>query len=190
VETLGARVCSKALGAGQWLALGAALGMTALGACSRHGPSPSDAAAVQGRQTPSGQPVPRYVSLKFDKVNARAGQGDDYDLKWVYHAKGLPLQVVAETEEWRRVCDAQGSLSWVHRRTTDGRRTVLRNQAEGLPLRARPDDGAPETALLVGHAVAELKDCSGGWCRIAVGHSKGWIRAGEVWGLAPEPQCR
>src|SRR6185437_5073069 len=56
------------------------------------------------RQTPSGMPVPRYVSLKFDKVNARSGPGDDHRLLFVYRVRGLPLQVIAETSEWRRVC--------------------------------------------------------------------------------------
>ena len=62
------------------------------------------------RQTPSGQPVPRYVSLKFDKVYARAGPGEDHRLLWVYEAKGLPVQVIAENIEWRRICDPDGVL--------------------------------------------------------------------------------
>ncbi len=186
-----ARNCSKAVRAGQWAALGLSLTPLPLGACSRHAGTPAPQAVQPGgRQTPSGLPVPRYVSLKFDKVNARGGPGDDYDLKWVYHVKGLPLQVVAETDEWRRVCDAQGSLSWVHRRTTDARRTVMRTAAEPLAMRERPDAASPETATLVGHAIAELKECRDDWCRLAVGRAKGWAPAEEVWGLAPAPQCR
>jgi SH3-like domain-containing protein len=169
------------------LLAGVVLSALALAGCSRHATQP---VPVQGRQTPSGQPVPRYVSLKFDKVNARAGPGDDYDLKWIYRVKGLPLQVVAETDEWRRVCDAQGAMSWVHRRTTDGRRTVMRTQAVALVLHARPDETSPEAATLVGRSLAELKDCQGDWCRVAVGRAQGWLRSDEVWGLAPAPQCR
>ena len=69
--------------------------------------------ADEDRPTPSGLPVPRYVSLKFDKVNARSGPGDDHRLLWVYHVRGLPVQVVAESNEWRRICDPDGALSWV-----------------------------------------------------------------------------
>ena len=188
--TLGARVCSKAVRVGQGFALGLTLAVAPLTACSQHSKGPEAARQTGVRQTPSGLPVPRYVSLKFDKVNARGGPGDDYDLKWIYRVKGLPLQVVAETDEWRRVCDAQGSLSWVHRRTTDARRTVMRTQAQDLALRAGPDDASPEVAVLVGHAIADLKDCKGDWCRLSVGHAKGWARATEVWGLTAAPQCR
>ena len=191
MRTLGARVCSKAVRAGQWAALALTLATLALDGCSRHSKTPEAAAAqAGGRQTPSGLPVPRYVSLKFDKVNARGGPGDDYDLKWVYRVRGLPLQVVAETEEWRRVCDAQGALSWVHRRTTDARRSVMRTQAQDLALHAGPDAASAATATLVGHAIAELKSCRGEWCEIAVGRARGWVKATDVWGVAPEPQCR
>ncbi len=187
MDTLGTKVCSKAAGGGQWgvgLAIAAAL---CLGACSRH----SDQAAPQaGRQTPSGFPVPRYISLKFDKVNARSGPGDDYKLLWIYHVKGLPLQVVAETDEWRRVCDYTGAMSWIHRRTTEAARTVLLTQAQDLQLRARPTDAAAASAVLVGRSIAELKGCKDGWCQIAVGHAKGWAPATAVWGTADAPQCR
>ena len=94
-----------------------------------------------GRETPSGLPVPRYVATKFETVNARSGPGDDYATVWTYHTRGLPLQVVAETEEWRRVCDPDGAVAWVHRRTVAETRRVMRTAASDLPLRAHPADG-------------------------------------------------
>ena len=80
--------------------------------------------------------MPRYVALKHDPANARVGPGDDYKLLWIYHAKGLPLLVVEETAEWRRVRDPDGGLSWVHKRVIDGERTVMRTEASDQPLRA------------------------------------------------------
>ena len=189
--TLGAKVCSKAAGAGQWAAALAAVAALGPAACSRHSQAPQpNPVQAGGRQTPSGFPVPRYVSTKFDKVNARVGPGDDYAVKWVYRVKGLPLQVVAETDEWRRVCDADGSLSWVRGRTTDARRSVMRTQPQDLALHAKPDDGSAEVATLVGHAIAELKVCQGDWCQLSVGHAKGWARADQVWGTTAAAQCR
>ena len=87
-------------------------------------------AANAERSTPSGLPVPRYVTLKFGEVNARAGPGDDHRLLWIYRVRGLPVQVVAETTEWRRICDPEQGLAWVHRRTTDGRRMVMQAREE------------------------------------------------------------
>ena len=149
------------------------------------------AAAPKPRPTPSGLPVPRYVTLKFDPVNARAGPGDDHRLLWVYHAKGLPVQVVAETDEWRRVCDPDGGLSWVHKRTTDGRRSVMRTSPGPAAIRAAPRAGAPVLAYLAPRALADLDRCDkGGWCKVKAGRASGWALASDLWGTADAPQCR
>jgi SH3-like domain-containing protein len=147
-------------------------------------------AAPADKTTPSGLPVPRYVSLKFAEVNARAGPGDDSRLLWVYRAKGLPVQVVAETDEWRRICDPEGGLAWVHKRTTDGRRTVMRLSPAPLALRDGARADAHVSAYLQSRALADLDRCDKGWCKIKAGARSGWTPAGEVWGTAETPQCR
>ena len=147
-------------------------------------------AADAARPTPSGFPVPRYVSLKFDEVNARGGPGDDYKLLWVYRVKGLPLQVVAETPEWRRVCDPQRGLAWVKATGVDGRRTVLSLSPVPLALRGKPDPAAKIEAYLAARAVAELDRCKGGWCRVKASGAAGWVVAADVWGADDQRQCR
>jgi SH3-like domain-containing protein len=148
------------------------------------------AALAADRPTPSGLPVPRYVSLKFDEVNARSGPADDHRRLWIYQVKGLPVQVVAETQEWRKVCDPDGGSAWVHRRTTDGRRMVMRTQTTPLALRRRPEAPMRPFAYLNPRSLAALDRCSEGWCRIRVGRTTGWAPAGELWGTNDRPQCR
>lgn len=148
------------------------------------------AALAADRPTPSGLPVPRYVTLKFGKVNARAGPGDDHRLLWVYQAKGLPVQVVAETSEWRRVCDPEGGLAWVHRRVTDGRRAVINLSPRPTPLLRKPKAGAQPAAYLKPKSMAQLVRCQKGWCRVKADGASGWAREGTLWGTAPAPQCR
>ena len=150
----------------------------------------SFAAEKTDRPTPSGLPVPRYVSLKFEKVNARSAPGDDSRLLWVYKTKGLPVQVVAETAEWRRICDPEGGLAWVHRRTTDGKRMVMRLQPDALAMHAKPEDKSRVVADLASRALADLDRCKDGWCRLKASHTSGWVPAAEVWGTAEDPQCR
>ncbi len=142
------------------------------------------------RQTPSGMPVPRYVSLKFDTVNARAGPGDDYRLLWVYKVRGLPLQVVAETAEWRRVCDPDGALAWVHKRVTDGRRMTMNTSQALVPLLQKARDDAKVAAYLNPRSLAALDRCRKGWCRVRADHASGWVRQGGLWGAADGLQCR
>ncbi len=148
------------------------------------------AATPVTRPTPSGLPVPRYVSLKFDEVNARAGPGDDYRMLWVYRARGLPVQIIEETADWRRICDPQGGRAWVKATGVDGRRTVLSLQPGAVAVRARPDAIAPVRAYLAAKAVARLDRCRGGWCRIQAASASGWLLAAQVWGTDDVRQCR
>lgn len=140
--------------------------------------------------TPSGLEVPRYVSLKYAEVNARNGPDEAHRLLWIYHAKGLPVQVVAETREWRRICDPEGGLAWVHKRTTDGRRSAMRVLPTNLPLLGAPKAGAKVSAYLKGRSVAQLDKCEKGWCKLRADGSAGWAQESDIWGADPAVQCR
>jgi SH3-like domain-containing protein len=133
--------------------------------------------------------VPRYVSLKFDEVNARGGPGDDYRLLWVYRARGLPVQVVEETSEWRRVCDPMGGLAWVKATGVDGRRTAIPLRSSPQPLLDKPQPYAKVEAVLAARAVARLDRCKAGWCRLKAPGGSGWAPAAELWGADDRPQC-
>lgn len=142
------------------------------------------------RPTPSGFPVPRWVSLKFGEVNARSGPGDDYPAVWTYEVRRLPVVVIEETREWRKICDPDGQSAWVHKRTIDGARTVFRSAAQPLPLLARPDAKARVSAILAPRSVAELDRCEGGWCRIHADDIHAWAPVTTLWGAGPPTGCR
>ncbi len=181
-------VFSKAPSKGQW-GRPAGLACVLLVAVLAASGGDAAAAATPGERTPSGEPVPRYVTLKAAPVNARGGPGEDYRALWRFVAKGLPLQVIEETADWRRVCDPEGGVGWVRATALDGRRTVMRTRDGDLPLRARPAADARVVALLAARATADLIACKSGWCRISVDHATGWVRAGDVWGGAESLQC-
>lgn len=135
-------------------------------------------------ETPSGQPVPRFVSLKFGKINGRAGPDRAYPIRWVYQRKSLPVRVIAETEEWRRIQDPEGSISWVHRSQIDGRRTGIVRPARDMRvgLHVRPESSARITAWASDGVIVDITDDRPGWREIRTGRFKGWVPAAEVWG--------
>jgi len=168
----------------------ALLPLLALAACGEHGDEGKDCPPTARTSAVSGYCVPRYVSLKRDKVYARKGPGTDYPALWVYRAKGLPVQIVAETLDWRRVCDPDGGAVWVHRSMLDGRRTVEAMGPGPVALLRAAKDGAPVAGLLNARALASLDRCAGPWCRVRVQGVTGWAAADRVWGVAPAPQCK
>ncbi|MEO9211550.1 MAG: SH3 domain-containing protein [Caulobacteraceae bacterium] len=171
-------------------AVAGGLAALALAGCQQQVAAGKDCPAAQRARSVSGFCVPRYVSLKRGEVYGRKGPGKDYPAQWIYHVKGLPVQIVAETQDWRRVCDPDGGVTWVHRSMVDGRRTVMAMGATPVALRKAPRTAAPAAGLLNARALAALEGCRGSWCKVAVGGVSGWVDAGAVWGLAGQAQCR
>jgi SH3-like domain-containing protein len=166
------------------------LAAACLGACSGHTSEATDCPTDQRARSVSGFCVPRWVSLKHGEVMGRRGPGKDYPAQWVYRVQGLPVQVVAETEEWRRICDPDGGAAWVHRSEIDGRRTIMARSGPQTPIRRAASAGAPEVGLLNTRALARLDRCKGQWCKVKVGGVSGWLDTGTMWGMAAERQCR
>lgn len=135
--------------------------------------------------TPSGLEVPRFVSLRYAKVNARVGPSLEHPIKWVYHRKGLPVQITAETEEWRRIKDPDGGVVWVRREMLSGTRTVLIVGREAVPLRKQMDSASAARARLDPGVVATLKSCVAGWCEVKAQGRVGWVESRFLWGLNP-----
>ncbi len=136
--------------------------------------------------TTSGLPVPRYVSLKSDHVNVRAGPTKDNDVAWVYTRSGLPVEITAEFENWRRVRDSEGAEGWVYHSLLSGRRTAvvtMKSKDDLALLYDRPDETSAVAARLQAGVLAQVKKCASGWCHIAGDGFDGWVQQQRLWGV-------
>jgi SH3-like domain-containing protein len=149
----------------------------------------SPACAQQAVGTATGLPVPRYVSLKSDHVNLREGPSKDHATKWIYQRAGLPVEITAEYEIWRRIRDSEGAEGWVLHSLLSGKRTVLvspwKKDAPPFPLRIEPGDDANITAKLSPGVVAGVKKCDGTWCRLKGEGYDGYMPQTNLWGVYP-----
>lgn len=139
--------------------------------------------------TPSGQRVPRWVSLKNDRVNARARPDREARILWIFTARNLPLQVIAEHEDWLRVCDPVGGRAWVWSKNLSSTRWVQNRMATAALLRGAPNDLAAPRVALAPNALARLKVCRQGWCQVAAERRTGWVPLGTLWGTLDYRQC-
>ena len=117
----------------------------------------------------SGLPVPRFVSLKSDRVNVRSGPNKDQDVRWIYTRAGMPVEITAEFENWRRIRDWEGAEGWVYHSLLSGKRSAvvvpdLKNDL--VPLYENPDPKSAETARLQSGVLGVLKSCTGKLVRI------------------------
>lgn len=129
-------------------------------------------------------PVPRYVSLKSDEVNVRTGPGVQYPVEWVFRRRHMPLEVVQDFDQWRKVRDIEGAEGWVHHSVISGKRYGLIT-GEIRSLRRRPEPGAADVAQLEPGVIAQILECQGRFCRLEAGGIKGWLARSEFWGVYP-----
>jgi SH3-like domain-containing protein len=139
------------------------------------------AAAAWGAE----EKLPHFASLRADAVNLRTGPGERYPVEWIYQRKGLPVEVTAEVDVWRRVRDADGTEGWVHERMLTARRSVVVTGAPRI-LRSTPDAAAAAVARAEPGVIALLLECKGAWCRVETQGIKGWLPRAELWGVYPD----
>ena len=136
----------------------------------------------------TGLPVPRYVSLKTDRVNLREGPSKEHRTRWVYQRAGLPVEITAEFETWRRVRDSEGSEGWVLHSLLSGKRTALIapwKKGELLTLRQAPSASAAAVARMQPGVIANVKSCDGAWCRLFGERFDGYLEQSTLWGAYP-----
>ena len=138
--------------------------------------------------TVSKLPIPRFVSLKADRVNLREGPSKDHRTSWVFQRSGLPVEVTAEFETWRRIRDAEGAEGWVLHSLLSGRRTALIapwSKTGPLPLFQKANAKADVAAQLEPGVLASVRNCDGSWCRITGTGFDGFIPQDKLWGVYP-----
>ena len=134
----------------------------------------------------TGLPMPRYVSLKSDRVNLREGPSKEHRTAWVFQRAGLPVEVTAEFANWRKIRDSEGSEGWVLQSLLSGRRTALVapwKKTDSFPIYAQNSEASAVVAQLQSGVIGNIRKCDGTWCRIFGDGYDGFIQQGKLWGV-------
>jgi len=161
----------------------AALALAALCAFAPGAAAPA-LAAPKGQVT--GLPIPRYVSLKADRVNLREGPSKEHRTAWVFHRAGLPVEIVAEFDNWRRIRDVEGAEGWVLHSLLSGRRTAIVapwRRGETHSLRAAASEDSRIVAHLESSVIVSIRECDKSWCRVRGRSFNGFIDQKLLWGV-------
>jgi SH3-like domain-containing protein len=144
----------------------------------------------------SGLPIPRYVSLKSEKVKLRIGPGKKYRTQYVYVVKNFPVKIIAEFDNWRKIRDIDGSEGWIHTSMLSGNRYVLlvrnkiffRNElarhiakSQSILFSSDTEKSVPVAKIELG-TVLKLKKCKEKWCKVAAEGISGWVRKENLFG--------
>lgn len=141
---------------------------------------------------PSGLPLPRFVSIKAQQVNMRVGPSVDHAIAWRYQRSGVPMEIIQEYDNWRRVRDAEGTEGWINQALLTSDRSAvaapwMRNRGENVHVSMH--SGREKRGRLVAQlepgVILQLNSCDGAWCEASVEGVQGWVAQAELWGAYP-----
>ena len=133
----------------------------------------------------TGLPMPRFVSMKASEGYARRGPSSTHRIDWVFKRRNMPLLLLDEYGQWRRVQDREGAGGWMHYSLLSGNRSVIVEVPE-LDLRRTPSEQGRVSARLAAGVVAWLHECEHGWCALEVQGIEGWAEQAALWGVTAE----
>lgn len=153
-------------------------------------------AFAQSSSNPSGLPLPRFATLRSDKVNVRVGPGTRYDIAWRFLKAGLPVEIIAEFDVWRKIrYYGQNEVGWIHQSLLSGKRgglvTPWADKGE-TALRTNASKDAPVRAWLKPNLLLKIANCDGSWCAVTATGDKadgkkatysGYVAQGAIWGV-------
>lgn len=94
-------------------------------------------------------------SLKNNKVNVRLGPSKTYPVKFVYKKKYLPVLVLDEHYNWRKIKDYENDNGWVHISQLSKLRTTITIKDDAVIFSKPSIYSKPKVKLSIKEALAE-----------------------------------
>ncbi len=121
-----------------------------------------------------------FLSLKNKKVNVRYGPGFDYPIKYIYKKIFLPLEVIDNKENFRRIIDFKKNSGWIHisQLKKNNSLIVLGDKI----LFSKSSKFSKPLAKLEKGRLLIIKKCKNNWCKVKTESYSGWIETANIWG--------
>ena len=145
--------------------------------------APAFAAAADKAPVAGKPPAPYFVSMKNETTNMREGPSAETRIKWVYHRKSLPVEVIASFDAWRRVRDMDGEIGWIHMALLSRERTAVVSGKGEVEVHNGADAGSKTVAEAQPGAIGILKGCRSTACRVRFDGAEGWVERARLWGV-------
>ena len=131
----------------------------------------------------TGFKIPRFVSLKSDNSNLRVGPSENYPVKLKYIVADMPVEIIDEYKNWRKIIDYEEKKGWIHKSLIKGKRFAIVNTSyqEGLQVFHKPK--GKNIGKIGKKNVLEVKTCLMNWCKIKYGKNTGWVNKLNLWGV-------
>lgn len=125
-----------------------------------------------------------FALIKANKANVRSGPGTNYNIKFTYKAKGIPVKVIGKYDNWNEIEDFEGETGWISSSLISRKRNIIvKSKSNYINLYIAANDRSRILLKLENKVIAKLLGCKEQWCKIEVSNKKGWVKKTEIWGV-------
>jgi len=121
-------------------------------------------------------------SLKNNKVNVRLGPSKNYPIKFVYEKKYLPVVIIDEHYNWRKVRDYDNDTGWIHISQLSKIKTTVTTKDNQVVYSSPTIYSKPKVKLEI-YQVLTIKKCNQTWCEIKNAKTNGWVKKDHLWAI-------
>ena len=123
----------------------------------------------------------KFLSLKNNEVNLRQGPSFEYPIIFIYKKKYLPVEVLDESETWRKIKDLKNNSGWIHISQLSKKKSAINVKNNSILYKKPTVYSKPIARLELGRLVL-IKKCNLKWCKMTSDNFSGWIKKNYLWG--------
>ena len=143
----------------------------------------ASSAYAENLGTDTGLKIPRFVSLKSDNSNLRVGPSENYPIKLKYIVANIPVEIIDEYKNWRKIIDYEENEGWIHKSLIKGKRFAIVNTPYENSLQVFNKPKGSNIGKIGKRNILEVKTCLMNWCKIKYGKNTGWVNKLNLWGV-------
>ena len=126
----------------------------------------------------------RFVAMRADKVNARSGPNTRYPIEWIYQQQNHPVEIIAEYEQWRKIKDFEGTISWVRKNLLTNARYALITEPGINNVYAKESLNSEIIAKAEFGVIGKINRCTLSFCELVFENNiKGWVPKSSIFGV-------
>jgi SH3-like domain-containing protein len=122
-----------------------------------------------------------FVSLKSSEINMRIGPGKEYPITWVFMRANLPMILVAEFDQWRKVKFFDGTDGWVHKNMISRKNTVIVIKDHAIMYKY--SSKSHPIARIEKDVIMKVIKKEANYVKVDINNMKGWVARNDVWGI-------
>ena len=122
-----------------------------------------------------------FLTLKYNRVKVRQGPSFKYPVKFIYKKKYLPIKIIDNKDNFRKITDLKNNNGWIHVSQLSKKKSAINIHNLSIIFK-KPNIYSQPMAKLEKGKIVIVKKCKEDWCKIITNDYKGWIFKNYLWG--------